>query len=82
MSIYMPINQVNIPKGTTIQVGKIAKQTVNQLQFNRAMENVLGHTNKDYFNLTHASKPENSIAKPLITFAEGFKNFFERGTMF
>ena len=47
-----------------------------------ALVNLFGQSDKDYFNLTHASKPENSIEKPLITFAEGFKNFFERGTMF
>ena len=82
MSIYMSVNHVNIPKGATAHVGKIAKQRDNQLHFNRAMENALGHTSKDYFNLTHAPKSEKSSAKPLISFAEGFKNFFERGTMF
>lgn len=82
MSIYMSVNHVNIPKGTTVKVGNIAKQTLKQLHFNRAMENALGHTSKDYFNLTHAPKSEKAPAKPLISFAEGFKNFFERGTTF
>ena len=82
MSIYMPFNHVNVPKGATAHVGKIAKQRVNQLHFNRAMEDALGHTSKDYFNLTHAPKSEKAAAKPLISLAEGFKNFFERGTTF
>ena len=82
MSIYMPLNHVNVSKAATTPVGKIAKQTANQLYFNCAMENILGHTSKDHFNLTHSPKSENSAAKPLMTFAESFKNFFERGTTF
>lgn len=61
MSIYMSVNHVNIPKGATAHVGKIAKQRVNQLHFNRAMENALGHTSKDYFTLHMHQNPKSLL---------------------
>lgn len=82
MSIYMSfISQSNAPK-VPVQIGKLAKQQFSQLKFNNAMENTLGHTSKDFFNLTHPVKPNNTVAKQNISFVQGLKSFFERGTMF
>ncbi len=81
MSVYMSIMNTVPQRGDITKAGVIAKQQLRQLQFNRSMASIVGHTDKDFFNLQHP--PKNVKAGNAIkNFTEGLKNFFEKGTMF
>ena len=81
MSLYMSLD-FNPTRGRAVKVGTIAKEQFDKLKYNRSIEDLLGQTDRDYF---HLSKPKNTVkpeATKMTTFAEGLKNFFERGTTF
>lgn len=82
MSIHMELSNLTPNRQGFARVGTIAKAQVAKLQFNRSMENLLGHTGKDFFNLQHAQKSVKPVSNSAVSFAEGLKSFFEKGVMF
>lgn len=82
----MPVNAIPSFEGRSpVQIGKLVKQERAKLAYNQAMANLLEQSDKDYVNLMHykksVSKPSDKLAK-VKSFAEGLKNFFEKGVMF
>ena len=58
------------------------KKKIN-MNYSKALERLLGQSDKDYFVLTRkADKPANPPKNICKTFAQGLKNFFEKGCMF
>ncbi len=82
MTIYNSLNNITPQRGRLVKVGTAVKEQITRLQMYRSMQDVLGHTDKDYFNLQQAQKLSKSVSKPSVTFVESLKNFLEKGSMF
>lgn len=69
-----------------VKVGEIAKAKRAELAYNRAMASILGHTDQDYTVLSYKLNSQEHVHLPQRktekTFAEGLKNFLEKGCMF
>jgi len=77
--IYNTISFTSKP----VKIGQLVKNQRMQLAYNKALANIFEQSDKDYFKLTKSTKVnKNESAQHIKTFADGLKNFFEKGTMF
>ena len=68
--------------GTPVLIGELVKRQRTKIAYNYTMSRLLEHSDKDYFNLTRKVQNAEKAARPIQTFAQGLRNFFEKGTMF
>ncbi len=80
----MQVDAISFQARYSIKNRKLLQQQKAKKAYEKAMANILGQSDRDYANLKSAEKVAQGQEKTPVkkTFAEGLKNFFEKGVMF
>lgn len=81
MSLYVSLD-LKPSRGRCVKAGKIAKEQLNKLRYERFMGDALGHSDRDYFNLKHAEKAKKQLVDNSTNIPKSFNDFFELDSVF
>ncbi len=80
MSIYMSLLNEPLRTSKPVHIGQIVKQEVSKLHYRKALENLLGQSDQDYFVGKEGAKKVASTSQ--VSHAQGVQNVLEKGSMF